>query len=302
MRAALTRRGETVLVTGATGYVGSVVAEKLQSVGYTVRGLTRSEGEMPRLEAGGIEPVFGDVRDAGTLGKAATGAKAIVHTASPNAPAPGQSMEQMIADAVRAADQLADIATGNDARFIVTSGVSIYGPTAGKIVDETAPLQTMPQVAPLGRLETELAEKGRACILRLGVVYGRDQSAPMRMLVEAIRTRNAPVIVDPTNRLSVVHVDDLADLYLALLEAEEPPRIVNGVTSILPWLAVMDGIAGAAGVSGEPEIITPEEAMTLGGPAIFMPIDMAVSGERARRRLGWQPKGPGFESDLTKHR
>ncbi len=294
----LRRKGETVLLTGATGYVGSVVAEKLRAAGYAVRGLTRSESKVSDLEAKGIEPIVGDVNNADLMAKAAMGVSAIVHTASPNAPKPGESMEQILASAVRANELLADLAAKSSARLIVTSGASLYGPTEGQVVDETTPLRVPPFAAPLAEVETALAEKGRAYILRLGFVYGRNQSAPMRVLADNVRERGAPAIVDPANRLSVVHVDDLADLYVALLEAESPPAVVNGVASILPWPEVMGAIAKAVGNSDEAETISPDEAATLGGPAIYMPIDMAVSGYLARRHLGWQPREPDFATDL----
>ena len=295
----LKRRGETVLLTGATGYVGSVVAEKLRIAGYLVRGLTRSAGKAPALERKCVAPIVGDVKDAALMAEAAKGVSAIVHTASPNAPSPGESLEQIVADSVRAAELLADLAAANRVRLIVTSGASMYGPTHGRIVDEAAPLGVPPFATPLAECETVLAENGRACIIRLGVVYGGDQSAPVLDLIEKVRSRGAAAIVDASNRLSLVHVDDLADLYIALLEEESPPAVVNAVASIASWSEVMSAIATAADVTGELETIGPEEAASLGGPAIYMAIDMAVSGELARRRLGWQPTGPDLESDLA---
>ena len=293
------REGETVLLTGATGYVGSVVAEKLRAAGYAVRGLTRSESKAPALREKGVEPIVGNVKDPDLMGKAANGVNAIIHTASPAAPTHGESLEQIVTDAVRAIELLADLANKNNARLIVTSGVSLYGPTNGEIANETAPPRTPPFAEPLAKAESTLAESGSAHILRLAVVYGRDQSVPMRELIENVRQRGAPVVIDPANRLSVAYVDDLADLYIALLEAETPPAIVNGVGSIITWPEVMNAIARTAGVSGDPETITPDEAATLGGPAIYMAMDMAVSGKRARASLGWQPKGPDFGADLT---
>ncbi|MEM6938193.1 MAG: hypothetical protein AAF552_17185 [Pseudomonadota bacterium] len=55
----------------------------------------------------------------------------------------------------------------------------------------------------------------------------------------------------------------------------------------------------AAIVAGASELITPPEAMALGGPAMFMPMDMAVSAELARSRLGWAPAGPPIEDGLS---
>ena len=299
MTTPMKRKGETVLLTGATGYVGSVIAEKLRAAGYAVRGLTRSESKVPALKAKGIKPIVGNVNDPNLMSKAVNGVDAIIHTASPAAPSPGKSLEQIVTDAVSAIELLADLANKNNVRLIVTSGVSLYGPTNGEIVDETAPSRTPPFAKPLAKAETTLAKSGGAHIIRLAVVYGRDQSLPMRALINSVKQQGAPVIVEPANRLSVAHVDDLADLYIELLEAKVPPAIINGVGSIITWSEVMNAIARAANVLGDPKTITPDEAAKLGGPAIYMAMDMAVSGARARIRLGWQPKGPDFNTDLT---
>ena len=299
MSARLQRNGETILLTGATGYVGSVVAQKLLGAGYSVRGLTRSQDKAPILQSRGLKPIVGDIADPDLMARAAAGVSAIVHTAAPNAPVPGENMDQMIAGVARAARSLADLAAAGNTRLVITGGASIYGPTGGNIVDESTPFHAPSFAAPLADAETELAEAGRAHILRLGVVYGRDQSLPMRTLIENVRKRGATAIVDPAHRLSVVHVDDLANLYLAILEAETPPTIVNGVSAIAPWPEVMHAIGKAAGVSGKPDMITPEEAFALGGPAIYLPIDMAVSGKLARERLAWQPTAKSFTDDVA---
>ena len=302
MSTPLTRNGEIVFVTGATGYVGSVVAEKLCTSGYTVRGLTRRAEGVDFLRDKGIEPVVGDVHDIDLMAKAALGAYAVVHTAAPNDPTRFKSIEEMIDSVLRAVEIMVKTAQVNDARLLVTSGTSVYGHTSGKIVDETAPLQPMPGTERLVQLETQLIERRQAYFIRPAVVFGRNQSAPMLKFMEAIRDRGTSVLVNPENRLSIVEVDALADLYQSILEAEEPPQLVNAVSAILGWPEVMKAIAKAVDASSEPEIIAPNEAMVFGGPAMYMPIDMAVSSELARSSLGWQPNGPTFEESLTKDR
>ncbi|HKH84189.1 MAG TPA: NAD-dependent epimerase/dehydratase family protein [Gemmatimonadales bacterium] len=49
-----------VFVTGATGYIGSVVADHLRAAGHTVSGLARSDESVARLSAAGIQAVKGD--------------------------------------------------------------------------------------------------------------------------------------------------------------------------------------------------------------------------------------------------
>lgn len=60
----------------------------------------------------------------------------------------------------------------------------------------------------------------------------------------------------------------------------------------------MKEIAVAAGVDQELETLSPQEAMMLGGFGIYLPIDQNVSGELARRRLGWQPSAPSIVDEL----
>jgi nucleoside-diphosphate-sugar epimerase len=71
-----------LLVTGATGLVGSNLCRLAVQAGYRVRGLVRStDGCEPLLNLG-VELVAGDVRDAGAVARAAASATGIVHAAT----------------------------------------------------------------------------------------------------------------------------------------------------------------------------------------------------------------------------
>lgn len=71
-----------VLVTGATGYIGGSVAEKLMAAGHAVTGLVRSEEKIALLKARGIEAVVGTRDDPDILAAAAQAADAVIHAAS----------------------------------------------------------------------------------------------------------------------------------------------------------------------------------------------------------------------------
>ncbi|MGP0088132.1 MAG: NAD(P)H-binding protein [Steroidobacteraceae bacterium] len=75
-----------VFVTGATGYIGGSVAQRLNALGYDVRGLVRSADKLPLLKERGIEPVLGTLDDADILARAADAADAVIHTASADHP------------------------------------------------------------------------------------------------------------------------------------------------------------------------------------------------------------------------
>ncbi len=76
-----------VFVTGATGYIGGSVAEKLVATGHEASGLVRSERKLSLLKERGIDPVLGTLDDTETLTMAAQAADAVIHTASADHPA-----------------------------------------------------------------------------------------------------------------------------------------------------------------------------------------------------------------------
>src|ERR1051326_1249556 len=71
-----------VLVTGATGFVGSAVARKLIERGYRVRALVRPSSPRRNLEGLSCEIAEGDMRDAGSLTRAMNGARYLFHVAA----------------------------------------------------------------------------------------------------------------------------------------------------------------------------------------------------------------------------
>jgi dihydroflavonol-4-reductase len=71
-----------ILVTGATGFVGSHVARLLVERGERVRVLVRSSSDMRALSGVTVEPVVGDLRDAGSLERAMQGVERVFHVAA----------------------------------------------------------------------------------------------------------------------------------------------------------------------------------------------------------------------------
>lgn len=70
-----------VFLTGATGYIGSVIAEKLQATGHSVVGLARTEQAAETLREQGIEPFLGNLNDPEQLTQAARRTDGVIHTA-----------------------------------------------------------------------------------------------------------------------------------------------------------------------------------------------------------------------------
>jgi len=72
----------TVFLTGATGMIGSNIAEQLIERGDTVRALVRDGSDATPLEAMGVEIVRGDITDADHVLRAADGAEYVIHSAA----------------------------------------------------------------------------------------------------------------------------------------------------------------------------------------------------------------------------
>ena len=91
-----------VLVSGATGLVGSAVCQKLLAKGEPVRALVRassSKAKVEALQAAGVELCLGDLKDPGSLEAACRGVNAIISTASSTlSRQPGDSIESVDAE------------------------------------------------------------------------------------------------------------------------------------------------------------------------------------------------------------
>jgi dihydroflavonol-4-reductase len=72
----------SILVTGATGFVGSHVARQLAAEGGSVRVLVRPSSNLAALEGLGVEPVTGDLRDEGSLDRMTRGVRWVFHVAA----------------------------------------------------------------------------------------------------------------------------------------------------------------------------------------------------------------------------
>lgn len=68
-----------VLVTGATGFIGSHLVEKLVAWGYEVRGMTTSPLKAQKLKEKGVEPFLGDLRNYDAVREATRGVSLVFH-------------------------------------------------------------------------------------------------------------------------------------------------------------------------------------------------------------------------------
>src|SRR5690348_1767042 len=70
-----------VAITGATGFIGAVIAQQFLEIGWSVRALARTASGRDKLEASGVQVVPGALSDEAALCALTLGADAVVHCA-----------------------------------------------------------------------------------------------------------------------------------------------------------------------------------------------------------------------------
>lgn len=297
-----------VVVTGATGYVGSAVAGALLGAGHRVTGLARSEGSAEKLEGRGMEARPGDLGDAESVARAVRGAGAVVHAATTHGP------EAEAADRTAVAAILGGL-RGTGRTFVYTSGGWVMGDTMGEMADEDSPIDPTPMLAWRPAVEREVLAAAashdvRTVVVRPALVYGGGGGV-VGELVGSARERGAARHVVPPggeNSWTLVHRDDLGDLYARVLErggtrGDLPGGLLLIAAGGKPVRAreVAEAASRAAGAGGRVEAWPLEEAREeLGAYADALALDQRLSGARARRALGWSPSAPSVFEELER--
>jgi nucleoside-diphosphate-sugar epimerase len=272
-----------IFVTGATGYIGSVVAERLRDFGHQVLGLARSDASARTLESAGAEVARGDLRNTGAIARAARESDAAIHLAMEYSGETAK-LDRGAVETILEEYRL----TGRP--FLYTSGIWVLGDTGGAEADEETPLRPAPLVAWRPAVEQlVLKTQGpRGVVIRPAMVYGRNGGFVASFIQQAREQGAVRIVGSGGNRWPFVHVEDLADLYVLALNAAAGSLYFAAAG---PSLAVKD-VARAAAHGVPLQSIPLEEARRAMGPvADALVLDQLISSRKAVRELGWSPKG-----------
>jgi nucleoside-diphosphate-sugar epimerase len=284
-----------VFLTGATGYIGSVVAEKLQAAGHTVIGLARSSATAARLEERQIIPFIGDLKHPDGLADAAEQADGVIHTAFIHN---FDDWAGAVRADIRVIEALTQALAGSAKPFIATSDTSVLGDTESAIADEDYPIAEGFLLAERAKAERAVLAAAqqtiRSAVLRLPLyIYGRGGGTsyiPMR-LQEAQEIGITHYVAPGTHQISAVHVDDVAQLYVLALEQAAAGSIFHAATesgiseAAIAWAISQVTGTPVKGISWDAAVAKWGE-----GIATFFSINNQVSADRAIRELDWQPQ------------
>jgi nucleoside-diphosphate-sugar epimerase len=285
-----------VFLTGATGYIGSAIADRLRAAGHQVSGLARSDEAATKLQTTGISAVRGDFSNPQSVGSAARSADAVISTATTYDPGiDGPAIDAML-----------DALAGSNKPLVYTSGIWSHGDTGGKVVDETAPPRPAELVAWRQGVEQRVLEGAnrgiRTVVIRPAIVYGRGGGIPAGFVDSAQKQGAAQYVGTGDNRWPFVHVDDLADLYLLALEKAPPATLLLGVHGpSRPVRAVAEAGSRGAGAGGKTNAVPLEQAREkMGAYADALVLDQQATGKRAQELLGWRPYRPDVLEDIER--
>jgi nucleoside-diphosphate-sugar epimerase len=286
-----------VLVIGATGYLGGAVTAALLGSGHDVTALLLPSQD-PAVLPPGAASVVGDLTAPPTLRAAVTdGVDAVVNLATPSG--------DPTVDAAATEALLAGL-RGSGRAYLYTSGIWVLGATGPEPADELSPVRPIPLVGYRPSIEQQVlaaaADGVRALVVRPAIAYGRGGGIPALLVAQAVAHGAGVFVGSGSTTWPMVHVDDLADLFVAAVERGSAGATLHAVAhDAVPVRALAAAAAQAAGLPGAARSWPLAEARRELGEAFAdaLALSQVATGARARRVLGWEPSRPDPVTDLV---
>ena len=243
----------TVLLTGATGFLGSHVAEALVAEGWTVRCTVRKTSNLRWIESLPVDRVTADVRSTAELANALEGVDVVVHSAGLTRAKSDAEYHRVNSEGTQALALAA--ADAGVRRFVFVSSLAARGPdrrVSDRGVTDDRPTSAYGESKLAGerRLFQVLSEQTGAMegvILRPGGIYGpRDEDS--LNLFKVAKTGMIPV---PTSkgRLQPVYVKDVAEAVIRAVarpDVDLKPIPIVG-PEIVSWADMGEALGSAVG-------------------------------------------------------
>jgi nucleoside-diphosphate-sugar epimerase len=296
-----------IFVTGASGWIGSVVVTELLGADHEVVGQARSQASAQQLEAAGAMVQRGDLDDPDGLAKAAADSDGVIHLAFQHDVAFGGNFAAAAAADRRAVEAMGAALADSDRPFVLASGVLAL--TAGRVATENDGLVPSAEIraTPAGYRQATalltLSLRGvgvRSSVLRLPpTVHGDGDHGFVATLVGIARQRGvAGYVGDGTNRWPAVHRSDAARLARLAVEAAPAGSVLHAVAD--EGVAFRDIAQAMSRHLGIPAAsVAPADAVEhFAHLGHFVGLDSPATAVVTRELLAWEPTGPSLLEDL----
>lgn len=301
--------GTQVLVTGATGFVGSRLSERLSTNEKAkVTGTGRNLDRVEYLKDYGVELQAADLLNADVMKELVEGQEIVIHTAAALQTDP--EMAQKVN--VEATETLVRLAgEAGVSRFVHVSTVGVCDMTNLKTVDETAPLaldhsSTYPRTkAEAEKRAVEMASTFdmELSIVRPSMIYGPGHGVWSEGMFKNVLDGKPVMLGDGSAHFNPVYIDDVVDAIILCAKhpaaAGEAFNISNGHTTWREFMGHYGKLAGKE-LNSVPLFMARLMAFVNKIPGINTPIDqgfieMATSDkdfpiQKAKELLGWEPR------------
>ncbi len=308
---------QPVLVTGATGFIGSRVVHKLLQKGVAVKILALPGEVVPVEWSHNVEIVYGSISDAQAVEKAAAGAKTIIHLVA--IVTDWGDEKKYWEFTVEGSRKIFEGAVKNNSRVVLASSIVVYG---DKIYSQSCPEET-PHGKTFGpysrtkQAQEKLAwdyyknKDMRLTVVRPANVYGPRSGPWLHDVVNVLRSGSPGLISGGNMNAGLAYVDNVADILILAGSTEKAiGRAYNAADGTnITWKQYFTDIADMIGTNKPKSIPRPlaafgayflegiwkilgiqkrplitREALNLIGSDNRIPID------RVRNELGYTPQ------------
>ena len=305
-----------VLVTGASGFLGGHVAERLTARGDHVRALVRKTSNRAHLERlPNVELFEGSIEQVDRVREAVEGVDAIVHSAGL---IKARSTDEFFAVNVGGTSNLVEAARGRGLRrFVFVSSLEACGPSAdGRPVsaDQEEPVTAYGR-SKLAAEKVVLSAKDdlSVVILRPGAIYG-PRDGEILEAFKSIQRGLLPLVAGGEAKGMWIYATDCADACLRAIDADIPSGRAYFVDDGCGPIAQRQFLADAERALGKrafvrtslpiPVLMTVARGLEAFGRLANRPVMLTrekanmllqhwvCSSEDTRRELGWQPTVP----------
>ena len=295
----------TVLVTGGSGYFGSILADRALARGDTVRVLDLNA---PDTVGGEIETVVADIRDRDAVRAACQGVDVVLHNVAQVPLAKDRELFESV-NVGGTATLLAACRDAGVAKVVHTSSSAIFGiPEENPVTEETRgrPLEAYGRAKLAAEALCREAAAGGldVTIVRPRTILGHGRLGIMAILFEFV-AEGAPVYVlgSGDNRYQFVHAEDLADACLLAADRSGPAVYNIGASEFGTMRELLQALVEHAGTGSRVRSLPAAPAklamqsLSVLGQAPFAPYHWLLYAEslwfdttKAREELQWQPR------------